>query len=189
MNMLSIQEAANDAKPSWTQAADQSFGDWMTSRIARFASRKYDWDALKFQADHDPKYRRAQMRYLGTGGTGVTTDMNTVAAENFTFSTMVIPAGHEGPSHLHIDVEEVFFVMRGKMKLILEKDGERFETILNERDLVSVPPGVYREEINIGDEDALMCVMLGAKKPLTPTYPDDHPLAKIKRELLAQAAQ
>jgi hypothetical protein len=52
---------------------------------------------------------------------------------------------------------------------------------MTDRDLISVPPGVYREEINIGDEDALMCVMLGAKKPVTPTYPADHPLAKIKR--------
>ena len=185
MSDLSVRSAedsaANDAKPSWDRPEGVSFEDWMNSRVARFATRRYDWDALKFQADYDPKYRRAQMRYLGTGGTGVATDMNTVAAENFTFSTMVIPAGHEGPSHLHIDVEEVFFVMRGKMKLVLEKDGERFETILNERDLVSVPPGVYREEINIGDEDALMCVMLGAKKPITPTYPPDSPLAKIKR--------
>jgi hypothetical protein len=24
-------------------------------------------------------------------------------------------------------------------------------------------------------------VMLGAKKPITPTYPADHPLAKVKR--------
>jgi mannose-6-phosphate isomerase-like protein (cupin superfamily) len=94
---------------------------------------------------------------------------------------MIIPAGHEGPSHLHVDVEEVFFVLRGKLKLVLEKDGERFETILTDRDVVSVPPGVYREEINIGDEDALMCVMLGAKKPLTPTYPPEHPLTSVKR--------
>ena len=140
-----------------------------------------DWDALKFQADYDPKFRRAQMRYIGTGGTGISTDMNTIPSEHFTFSTMVIPAGHEGPPHLHIDVEEVFFVLRGKLKVVLEKDGERFETILTDRDVISVPPGVYREEINIGDEDALMCVMLGAKKPITPTYPPEHPLASIKR--------
>ncbi len=80
-----------------------------------------------------------------------------------------------------MDVEEIFFVLRGKLKVILEKDGERYEAILGDRDVISVPPGVYREEINIGDEDALMCVMLGSKKPITPTYPADHPLAKIKR--------
>lgn len=166
---------------SWDQPEGASFASWMESRVARFSTRKYDFDALKFQADFDPKYRRGQMRYIGTGGTGVASDNNTIPAENFTFSTMVIPAGHEGPSHLHVDVEEVFFVIRGKLKLVLEKDGERFETILTDRDVVSVPPGVYREEINIGDEDALMCVMLGAKQPITPTYPPEHPLAKIKR--------
>ena len=170
-----------DLPTSLQQPAGSSLEAWMQTRIARFATRRYDWDALKFQAEHDPKYRRAQMRYLGTGGTGVGTDANTVENEHFTFSTMLIPAGHVGPMHIHIDVEEVFFVMRGKMLLVTEKDGERFETVLNERDLVSVPPGVYREERNIGDEDALMCVMLGAKKPITPTYPPDSPLAKIKR--------
>ena len=166
---------------SWDQPEGASFASWMESRVARFSTRKYDFDALKFQADFDPKYRRGQMRYIGTGGTGVAQDSNTIPAEHFTFSTMVIPAGNEGPSHLHVDVEEVFFLIRGKLKLVLEKDGERFETILTDRDVVSLPPGVYREEINIGDEDALMCVMLGAKKPITPTYPADHPLAKIKR--------
>jgi quercetin dioxygenase-like cupin family protein len=166
---------------SWDRPAGASFEEWMTSRIARYSTRQYDWNALKFQADYDPKYRRAQMRYIGTGGTGVSSDNNTIPSEHFTFSTMVIPAGHEGPPHLHVDVEEVFFVLRGKLKLVLEKDGERYETILTERDVVSIPPGVYREEINIGDEDALMCVMLGAKKPITPTYPPEHPLAKIKR--------
>lgn len=166
---------------SWERPENASFSDWMNTRVARFSTRQYDWNALKFQADYDPKYRRAQMRYIGTGGTGVSADSNTIPSEHFTFSTMIIPAGHEGPSHLHIDVEEVFFVLRGKIKLVLEKDGERYETILTDRDVVSIPPGVYREEINIGEEDALMCVMLGSSAPITPTYPPDSPLTKIKR--------
>lgn len=163
------------------QARGQSFAQWMESRVARYQTRRYDWDALKFQADFDPRYRRAQMRYLGTGGTGVASDSNAVPAAHFTFSTMVIPAGNIGPSHIHYDVEEVFFVMRGTMKLVCEKDGQRWESVLRERDLVSVPPGVYREEINIGEEDALMCVMLGSARPITPVYPPDSPLGKIKR--------
>jgi len=154
----------------------------LESRIARLATREYDWDALKFQADLDPKYRRAQMRYMGTGGTGVTSDDNSVPAEHFTFSTMLLPAHCEGPIHVHDDVEEVFFMVRGKIELFFEKDGERWQTTLGERDLCSVPPGVYRGLRNDGDEDALMCVMLGASKPVTPTYPPDHPLAKIKRK-------
>jgi len=167
--------------PSWHQPDGASLAEWMESRIARFETRKYDWDALKFQADYDPKYRRAQMRYLGTGAAGVTSDSNTVPAEHFTFSTMVLPAGCEGPLHLHDDVEEVFFMIRGQVRLFVEKDGEKTETILRERDLISVPPGVYRGLVNEGHEDALMCVLLGNSKPQIPTYPADHPLAKIKR--------
>jgi len=170
-----------ETQRSMMRADGQSFAQWMDSRVARKSTRSYDWDALKFQADFDPRYRRAQMRYVGTGGTGVNKDTNTVPAAHFTFSTMVIPAGNIGPSHIHYDVEEIFFVMRGAMKVVCEKDGERWETIVGERDLISVPPGVYREEHNVGDEDALMCVMLGSPKPITPTYPPDSPLAKIKR--------
>lgn len=185
--MAEADRTEDAAAQTWARQPGQPFDKYMETRVARYQSRRYDWDALKFQADYDPKYRRAQMRYLGTGGTGVATDMNTVPSAHFTFSTMVIPAGHIGPSHIHVDVEEVFFVMRGKMKIVCEKrhdDGrvERWESTLGDRDLISVPPGIYREEHNIGDEDALMCVMLGAPKPITPTYPPESPLAKIKRE-------
>jgi mannose-6-phosphate isomerase-like protein (cupin superfamily) len=123
--------AADDpAAATWARPEGSTLGEWLESRVARYATRRYDWDALKFQADYDPRYGRAQMRYVGTGGTGVAKDSNTVPAGHFTFSTMVIPAGHIGPSHIHVDVEEIFFVMRGKMKVICEKDGERWESIL-----------------------------------------------------------
>jgi uncharacterized RmlC-like cupin family protein len=172
-------EASPNNAQAWPDG--MSFEQWMESRCARRETRRYDWDALKFQADYDPKYRRAQMRYMGTGGTGVARDSNTVPAGSFTFSTMILPAGAEGPMHLHTDVEEVFFVLRGKVKVMCEKDGHRWEAELGDRDLISIPPGVYRGEINIGDEEALMCVMLGTAKPQTPTYPPEHPLSKIKR--------
>jgi quercetin dioxygenase-like cupin family protein len=158
-----------------------SLKQMMEARVALHGTRRYDWDALKFQADFDPKYRRAQMRYVGTGGTGVKADSNVVPAEHFTFSTMLLPAGAEGPMHIHNDVEEIFFVIRGKVKVTCEKDGETWETVIGDRDLISIPPGVYRGEVNIGEEDALMCVMLGSAEPVTPTYPPDHPLAKVKR--------
>ena len=158
-----------------------NLSDWMKSRVATHATRRYDWEALKFQADYDPKYRRAQMRYVGTGATGVKEDANTVVSEHFTFSTMILPAGAEGPLHIHTDAEEVFFVLRGRVKLIAELNGETWECEASDRDLISWPVGVYRGVINIGDEEALMCVMLGTSKPTNPTYPPNHPLFKIKR--------
>jgi quercetin dioxygenase-like cupin family protein len=160
----------------------KSLGQWVESRVARYETRTLDWDALKFQADFDPKYKRAQMRYIGTGATGVSADPNAIPSEHFTFSTMVLPAGCEGPLHLHTDAEEVFFILKGeRIRIMVEHQGELVETILKERDLISVPAGVYRGLVNEGREEALMCVMVGSIKPETPTYPPDHPLAKIKR--------
>src|ERR1700744_1152664 len=152
---------AEPSKHTWDQPEGASFSEWMDGRVVRLDTRKYDWNALKFQADFDPRYRRAQMRYVGTGGTGVTTDTTTVPSEHFTFSTMLIPAGGEGPLHLHTAAEEIFFVLRGKLKVLCEKDGQHWEALVGERDLISIPPGVYRGEINVGDEDALLCVMIG----------------------------
>jgi len=160
----------------------QSFKEWIESRTARYETRTVDWNALKFQADFDPKYKRAQMRYIGTGGSGVTSDPNVVPAEHFTFSTMVLPAGCEGPLHIHYDAEEVFFILKGKkIRLFFEHKGEEVETVLTERDVISIPPGVYRGVRNEGVEEALMCVMIGNPKPVTPTYPESHPISKIKR--------
>jgi mannose-6-phosphate isomerase-like protein (cupin superfamily) len=160
----------------------KSLSQWIESRTARYETRSPDWDALKFQADLDPKYKRAQLRYIGTGATGVSADDNAIPAENFTLTTMILPAGCEGPSHLHTDAEEVFFILKGnKVRIFVEHNGQRHDTVLRERDCISVPPGVYRGLVNEGIEEALMCVMIGNPKPVTPSYPPDHPVAQIKR--------
>lgn len=167
---------------TWHKPEGKTLGQWIEEdRISRYETRTYDWNALKFQADHDPKYKRAQMRYIGLGAAGAKSDANVIPSEHFTFSTMVLPAGCEGPLHVHDDVEEVFFMLRGRIKLFLEHEGETAETFLSDRDVVSVPPGIYRGLLNVGQEEALMCVMLGTPRPKLPTYPPDHPLAKIKR--------
>lgn len=173
--------AATTPTPAYTCPPGKNLDQWMRSRVATRATRSYDWNALKFQADFDPKYARAQMRYVGTGATGVAEDANTVQAEHFTFSTMILPAGAEGPLHLHTDAEEVFFVLRGRVKLIAELNGETWEMEAGDRDLISWPVGVYRGVVNIGDEEALMCVIVGTPKPTNPTYPPSHPLSKVKR--------
>jgi len=101
----------------------------------------------------------------------------------------VLPAGCEGPLHVHPDVEEAFFILRGhNIRLFLEYQGETFETVLSERDVISVPPGIYRGLRNEGQEEALMCVMLGANRPDLPDYPADHPIAIAKAERKRAAA-
>src|SRR2546427_6438091 len=74
-----MSESAQNTPRIWDQPEGSSFEQWMESRVARFSTRKYDFDALKFQADFDPKYRRGQMRYIGTG---VAADSNTRSEEH-----------------------------------------------------------------------------------------------------------
>lgn len=174
-------------KHHWERPDGASFKEWMDSRVIRRADRTYDWEPLKFQTEIDPKYARGQMRYIGAGSVGVGSDKTAIPAENFTFSTMILPSGHTGPLHIHTDCEEVFFVLKGKVKLIAESvEGEKWEAVVGERDLVSWPPGMYRGEVNVGDEEALMLVMLGSSKPVTPTYRPNDPLAKLKREVFSR---
>jgi quercetin dioxygenase-like cupin family protein len=187
-----IAEYTEDYFPTWEKPDDKSLMDWMETRIARYQTRRYDWNALKFQAELDPKYRRAQCRYMGTGATGVDSDSNTIPSEHFTFSTMILPAGCEGPLHVHYDAEEVFFVLRAqRLRLFFELDGESGETVLSTRDVISVPPGVYRGLRNESEEEALMCVMLGTPKPTAPDYPEGHPLMELRkrRREIAEAAE
>ena len=50
------------------------------------------------------------------------------------------PPGHQG----HTDAEDVFFVLRGRVKLVAEPNREAWETEASDRDLISWPVGVYR---------------------------------------------
>jgi quercetin dioxygenase-like cupin family protein len=177
---LPIPSQDNPEFPTWKKP-DGSLGAWLESRTARHETREYDWKALGWQADVNPIYKRAQTRYIGTGAAGVTEDSNTVPAEHFTFSTMILPAGCEGPLHIHHDTEEAFFVLRGqRVRMFFEYQGETWETLLGERDVISVPPGIYRGLRNETKEEALVCIMLGNNKPDLPDYPPDHPVTVAK---------
>jgi len=149
--------------------------------IARRETRKLDYNALSFQEKVNPAYRRAQCRYVGTGGIA-TTDTNVIQAEHFTLSNMYLPVGAEGPLHLHSDVEEVFFVIQGQITALVQIGETVHEVKLGERDCIWTPPGYYRGVRNDGDCEAVMAVMLGAPKPVIPTYPVGSELEAIRVE-------
>ena len=162
--------------------AKGSLAELIDRHIARLETRTLDWEALGFQAKVNPRYRRAQIRYVGGGGTGKHDDPNVIPAQHFTFSTMLLPPGSEGPLHTHHDVEEVFFVLKGQVTCFFEQNGERVERTLGPRDLVWIPAGVARGERNDTDEVALMLVILGSGRPELPTYPENSPLYGVKRD-------
>lgn len=155
------------------------------SSIASRKSRVVDFDTLKFQTKMGDKFRRGQVRYIGSGATGDHSDDNNILqAEHFTFSNMVLPAGCVGPEHTHPDVEEVFFVLEGQVEFSVHdvEDGtKKASRVLGYRDLIRVPAGVPRSLRTVSGEDALICVIIGAKKPEIPFYPPTSEMHGVTR--------
>ena len=152
----------------------------ITTQVARFVDRRGDWDA--FADARVDGYRRAQHRFIGSGASGKT-DANVIAAEHFTLSIMFVPVGQGNAAHTH-EVEEVFFVLRGKVLVFFEDEaGRRAEATLGAWDCVSCPAGVMHGYQNVGLEPAYLQVMLGAAKPQLMGYVDEG-LARRRDEHL-----
>lgn len=156
------------------------------SCIASRETRIEDWDTLAFQAKAGEEFRRAQVRYIGSGATGNHEgDGKILPSEGFTFSNMRLPVGGVGPEHTHHDVEEVFFVLEGSLEVVVHdvEDGTRTASrTLGYRDLIRVPAGVPRSLRNVGESDALFCVVIGTQKPQLPTYPETSPVYGVTRD-------
>jgi quercetin dioxygenase-like cupin family protein len=157
------------------------------SCLATKASRYEDWDTLAFQAEKGgERFRRAQIRYIGSGATGNHEgDSRTLASGGFTFSNMLLPAGCVGPEHTHHDVEEVFFVLEGEVEFSVHDDEDgtkKSSRVLGYRDLIRVPAGVPRSLKTVSDTDALICVIIGTQKPQLPTYPKTSEMYGVTRD-------
>ncbi|KAF4409009.1 cupin domain-containing protein [Streptomyces lycii] len=152
--------------------------------IATKDSREPDWGTLSFQEKAGPQYKRAQIRYVGSGATGNHEDDNRILPSGgFTFSNMLLPPDAEGPAHTHHDVEEAFFVLEGRVRVGIHRGPDEAEyRTLGYRDMIVVPAGVTRSLKNEGDTDALFCVIIGTRKPQVPTYPEYSPLHGITRD-------
>ena len=138
-------------------------------QVARFVDRVGDWDA--FADARVEGYRRAQHRFIGFGASGKA-DGNYIPAEHFTLSIMFVPPGQGNAPHTH-EVEEVFFILDGKVKVFFEDGaGGRQETVLGRWDCVSAPAGVLHGFENVGLEPAYLQVMLGRARPDLMSYAD-----------------
>ena len=143
--------------------------DLLTRQVARFVDRRADWDAFA-DALVEP-YKRAQHRYIGAGASGKA-DSTVIPADHFTLSVMFVPPGQGNAAHSH-EVEEVFFILSGKVAVFLEDEaGHRAETTLGPWDCVSCPASVIHGFTNVGVEPAYLQVMLGKGKPDLMTYAD-----------------
>jgi len=144
----------------------------MDRYIGRFSEKKGDWAA--FEDAKIEGYKRAQHRFIGGGGSGKHADPNAIPPGNFTLSIMYVEPGQGNAPHTH-EVEEVFFVLRGKLAVFVEDEkGRRVTRHLGPWECISCPPGVIHGYQNEGVEPAFFQVMLGRGKPETMGYADDE---------------
>jgi mannose-6-phosphate isomerase-like protein (cupin superfamily) len=168
-----------------TQTA-QSLEHLLASHVARFTDRKADWDA--FADARVEGFRRAQHRFIGSGASGKA-DAAVIPAEHFTLSVMFIPPGQGNAPHTH-EVEEVFFILEGKVAVFLEDGaGHRAETVLGPWDCVSCPANVIHGFTNVGLEPAYLQVMLGKARPELMTYADGDLQSRRDEHLRASGSR
>ena len=164
---------------------DGSVDELLKRQVVRFVDRRADWDA--FADARVEGFRRAQHRFIGAGASGKR-DPTAIPAEHFTLSIMFIPPGQGNAAHTH-EVEEVFFVLRGKVLVFFEAaGGRRAEAVLGEWDCVSAPANVIHGFQNVGLEPAYMQVMLGRATPDLMQYADAGLQARRDAHLKAPTA-
>jgi hypothetical protein len=82
----------------------------MRSFIGRHTDKSFDWDAFPGSSGF-PELARAQMRYIGAGGSPKTDDPSTLKPGQFTLSLVHQPVGKYAACHSH-EVVEHFWCSR-----------------------------------------------------------------------------
>ena len=89
----------------------------LAGRVARYTDRREDWSVFGFETALDPRFARAQRRYLGASGSTDPSDLRgSIPATAFTMSIQTMPAGNRIPVHCH-ETEEVFFILDGECQV------------------------------------------------------------------------
>lgn len=159
---MSVSEAV---KPAPQDQAGASMREDLRSHIGRFAAKSPDWDAFPANSGY-PELARAQVRFVGAGGSPKVSDPTTMKAEHFTLSLVHLPAGHYAASHVH-EVEEAFYVVQGVLTVASDFDGRIVRTRLGPRDMLLNEPNRPHGFLNDGLEPVLMAIMV-ANVPGTP---------------------
>ncbi|MBC7780773.1 MAG: cupin domain-containing protein [Proteobacteria bacterium] len=140
----------------------------MRAHVGRFAEKIPDWDAFPASRGF-PELERAQLRFIGAGGSPKVGDPNTLPADHFTLSMVHQPVGKYAVLHAH-EVEEAFLVLAGVLTVTWEYDGDIIAARLGPKDMVlhaTDRPHGFR---NAGVDPVLVSIMVGKAKPETPRY-------------------
>jgi len=143
-----------------------------TVRIGRYLEKRWDWAAFPAN-DGYPELERAQMRYVGAGGSPKTDDRSTLAPGAFTCSLIFQERGRKASTHHH-KIEELFFVHRGNLTMSWQFDDEVVDFVVGPGDAVLNPTSRPHGFRNDGTEDCVLQIMVATAAPMHPTY-TDHP--------------
>jgi mannose-6-phosphate isomerase-like protein (cupin superfamily) len=138
------------------------------SFIGRHTDKSFDWDAFPGSRGF-PELERAQMRYIGAGGSPKADDPSTLKPGQFTLSLVHQPVGKYAPCHFH-EVVEHFLVLEGVLTVGWAWGDEIIEARLGPKDMVlnqTARPHGFR---NDGVEPVLMSISVGSGMPKPPVY-------------------
>lgn len=158
------------------QGAPTGLADDLVAHTGRFTDKAFDWDAFPSNSGY-PELARAQMRYIGAGGSPKVGDTTTLKPEHFTLSLIYKEPGRYAACHSH-EIEESFLVIDGTLVVGWEKDGEVVEVNLGPKDMILNAREIGHGFRVDGVEPVLMSISVDVGKPLPPVYhyhPKEHP--------------
>ncbi len=140
----------------------------MRGSIGRHTDKSFDWDAFPGSRGF-PELARAQMRYIGAGGSPKTDDPTTLKPGAFTLSLIHQPVGNYAACHSH-EVVEHFLVLDGVLTVGWMWGDEVIEARLGPRDMVLNQKGRPHGFRNDGVVPVLMSISVGTGMPKPPVY-------------------
>ena len=140
----------------------------MRAFIGRHTEKSFDWDAFPGSRGF-PELERAQMRYIGAGGSPKADDPTTLRPGQFTLSLLHQPVGKYAACHSH-EVVEHFLVLSGVLTVGWAWGDEVIEARLGPRDMVLNQLGRPHGFRNDGVEPVLMSISVGSGMPKPPVY-------------------
>ncbi len=158
------------------QTPTTTLADDLKAHTGRFTDKVFDWNAFPSNAGFD-ELARAQMRYIGAGGSPKVGDTSTLKPDHFTLSLIYKEPGRYAACHSH-EIEESFLIIDGALIVGWEKDGEVVEVNLGPKDMILNAREIGHGFRVDGVEPVLMSISVDVGKPLPPVYhyhPKEHP--------------
>ncbi len=140
----------------------------LRGNVVRHVDKSFDWDAFPSNRGY-PELARAQMRYVGAGGSPKVGEAGTLKPEHFTVSLIHKPVANYAACHSH-EIEESFLIIDGVLTVGWERDGEVVEVRLGPKDMILNARDVGHGFRNDGIEPVLMSISVDVGKPLPPVY-------------------